>query len=49
MEDKKKNEEEYYRDLRKYKGVFIMHNYVDEKGKQIDYEYSKMSLFCLSD
>ena len=49
-EEKKKIFDEYVNGLRKFDGVFVMHDYVDDKGKPIEtYSFSKTSLFCLSD
>lgn len=49
MDRAKNADDEYYTIQRKFKGIFIMHGYLDEKGKVIDYEYSRTSLFCLTD
>lgn len=43
-------EEEYWEAQREYNGVFNCHGgYVNEKGRHVRYEYSKTSLYCLTD
>ena len=48
-EELKKVEDEMLALERLHAGYFVMHDYVDDKGKRIDYKYSKTSLFCLTD
>ena len=50
-EEQQKETEKYYKLLRQNVGIFICHDYVDDKGKPIEfYRFTKTSTFlCLTD
>ena len=46
----KNTEEDFEMELkRKFNGVFECHDYLDENNQPIVYEYSKTSLYCMTD
>jgi len=42
-------QEQYEESQRRFFGLFHVHGYVDDEGKEIVYEFSKTAFWCLSD